>query len=182
MKGLIILANGFEDTEALTTVDVLKRSGIDIITATVNDDLTVITQYKHEIKAQVKLSSVSSKDFDFLVLPGGGAVFNVLHNISYLPTLINEFITSNKLVAAICAAPSLLGKNGFLKGLKYTIFPGCEDSSFGNLLPDKGVVVTDKIITAKSMYYTIDFALEIIRKLQGEEQMNKVLKSIKGES
>lgn len=181
MKGLIILANGFEDTEAITTIDVLKRSGIEVITATPNDDLKVLTQYHHEMKANVILSDVSSNDFDFLVIPGGGAVYTVLHNIEYLPQLISEFINDNKVVAAICAAPSLLGKNGFLKGLDYTCFPGWSEDHYGNLMQDKGVVVTNNLITAKAMYYTIDFALEIIKKLQGEQQMNKILNSIKGE-
>lgn len=181
MKGLIILANGFEDTEALTTIDVLKRSGLEMITATPNDDLIVISQYQHQIIAQENLNNIDPRKFDFLVLPGGGAVNKVLHNLAMIPDLIHRFVQDDKLVAAICAAPSLLGKNGYLKGLNYVCFPGCESDDFGGHLINQGVVVTDKIITAKSMYYTIDFALEIIRKLQGEVQMQKVLKGIKGE-
>ena len=180
MKGLIIIANGFEDTEALTTIDVLKRSGLEVVTATPNENLIVTTQYKHEIKAQVSLKNIMPNDYDFLILPGGGAVFNVLHKLEDLPKLINHFVSGNKLVAAICAAPSILGRNGLLKGIKYTCFPGCEDNSYQGEFLDKGVVA-DKFITAKSMYYTIDFALEIIKRLQGEEQMIKVSKNIKGE-
>jgi 4-methyl-5(b-hydroxyethyl)-thiazole monophosphate biosynthesis len=181
MKGLIILANGFEDTEAITTIDVLKRSGIEMTTATPNEDLVVTTQYQHQLLAQVSLNELNSQDYDFLVIPGGGAVSKVLSKLKILPSIIKEFVQAKKLVAAICAAPSLLGKNGFLKGLDYTCFPGYESDTYGGRLLSQGVVVTDKIITAKSMYYTIEFALAIIEKLQGETQKQKVLKSLKGE-
>lgn len=181
MRGLIILANGFEDTEALTTIDVLKRSGLEIITATPNRDLKVITQYKHEIKANLYLGDVKAEEYDFLVLPGGGAVASVLQKLESLPPIINAFVSRKKLVAAICAAPTLLGMNGYLQGLDYTCFPGCESPSYGGNHVNQGVVVTDKIITGKAMYYTIDFVLAIIEKLQGDAQKQKVFKSIKGE-
>jgi 4-methyl-5(b-hydroxyethyl)-thiazole monophosphate biosynthesis len=181
VKGVIILANGFEDTEAITTIDVLKRSGLEIITAAVGIDLEVVSQYNQHIKAEISINTIDHNQFDFLIIPGGRAVPTVLDKLPKIDSLINDFINSNKLVAAICAAPSLLGKNRHLHTLDYTCFPGSETSVIGGNLKADGVIVTDKIITAKAMYYTIDFSLAIIEKLQGKEQREKVLKAIKGE-
>ncbi|MFA5542940.1 MAG: DJ-1 family glyoxalase III [Bacilli bacterium] len=179
MIGLVILANGFEDTEALTTIDVLKRAKIDVTTATINEDLEVVSQYGHVIKANALLRKVNFNDFDFLVIPGGKAVYNHLLNNNEVHDCVMNFYNSKKLIAAICAGPMVLGKLGILKNLEYTCFPGCEDAIEG-LKVDKNVVVTEMIITGRSMYYSIEFALEIVNKLLDNNTKDSILKSIKG--
>ena len=94
--------------------------------------------------------------------------------------LIDNFYQKGKLICAICAAPRLIAKRGYFNNLKFTIFPGCLDGDVLGKQVNKGVVVEDKFITAKSMYYTTEFALEIINKLQGKEQKKLVEKQIKG--
>lgn len=180
MKGLIILVDNFEDVEALATIDVLRRSGM-IIDMTSLDNKDVVTQSGNKIKVDYLLEQIKISEYDFLILPGGKAVFNILDKDQRIDNLIDEFYNNNKLICAICAAPRLIAKRGYFKNLKFTIFPDCLDGEVLGKLVNKGVVVEDKFITAKSMYYSIQFALEIINKLQGKEQKKKIEKQIKGQ-
>lgn len=178
MKGLVILGNGFEDTEALAPIDVLKRGKVEIVTATINPDLLVTTQYNHLIQANTLLKDVNPDEYDFLLIPGGRAVNGLLES-SLVDKVVNEFSKQNKLIAAICAGPKVLGKNNLLKNKEYTCYPGSE-SFIDGIKVDKGVVVDGNFITGKSMYYSIEFGLEILSKLMGKDVANQVLNGIKG--
>lgn len=179
MKGLILLTNGFEDVEAIATIDVLRRSNIQIDTVAL-DNREVITQSNNKIIAQYLINDIAYDDYHFLIIPGGKAVFEVLDKDLRIDEIIEYFYKANKLICAICAAPLLLAKKGYFQNRKFTSFPNCVEYNLENCI-DKGVVVSDKIITAKSMYYSIEFALEIIAKVQGETQKQLVLKKLKGE-
>ena len=179
MKGLIILVDYFEDVEALCTIDILRRSSIEVDTVSL-DKKNITTQSNNKIEVQYLLNEVDVNSYDFLILPGGKAVFNTLDKEKRIDDLVDLFYNSNKLICAICAAPRLLAKRGYFKNLKFTIFPGCLDGEVLGKNVDKGVVVEDKLITAKSMYYTTQFALEIINKLQGKQQRKLIEKQIKG--
>ena len=182
MKGLMILANGFEDVEALATLDVLRRSKLNVTLVSVNNTLEVTTQSNIVVKAEKLFNELDINEFDFLIIPGGRAVFQVLDKMYEIDNLINHFANNNKLVCAICAAPHLVGKLGHLKNKLFTCFPTCEEQIIGGTyLKDQGVVTSGNFITGKAMYYSFDFALAIIKHLQGEEQAKKVLASIKGE-
>ena len=179
MTGLIVLTNGFEDVEAIATIDVLRRSGIRIDTTSL-DNKEIITQSNNTITVDYLLHELNLEDYTFLILPGGKAVFNILDKDKRIDNLIDNFYNNNKLICAICAAPRLIAKRGYFKNLNFTIFPGCLDGEvLGNIL-NNGVVVEEKFITAKSMYYSIEFALEIINKLQGNEQRKIIEDQIKG--
>ncbi len=179
MKGLIILVNGFEDVEALATIDVLRRSGI-IVDTTSLDNKNVITQSNNKIQTDYLLSEIKTEEYDFLILPGGKAVFSILDKDKRIDILIDEFYSKKRLICAICAAPRLIAKRGYFKGFKFTIFPGCLDQDVEGTKVSKGVVVEEQFITAKSMYYSIEFALKIITKLQGKEQAKKIKNQIMG--
>ncbi len=179
MKGLIVLVNGFEDVEALATIDVLRRSGIQVDTTSL-DNKDVITQSNNKITVDYSLKELNIPEYDFLILPGGKAVFNILDKDARVDYLVDEFYIQGKLISAICAAPRLIAKRGYFKNLKFTIFPGCLDEEVLGKQVNKGVVVEEKFITAKSMYYSIEFALEIIKKLQGKNQMQIIKKQIMG--
>jgi 4-methyl-5(b-hydroxyethyl)-thiazole monophosphate biosynthesis len=181
MKGIIILADGFEDTEALATIDVLKRSKLQVNTVSF-DSLTVTSQYNLEVKANMLFKDLKVEDYDFLVIPGGRAVFNVLDKKEELSDLIKSFLDDKKLVAAICAGPSQIGKLGYFKKRSFTCFPGVEENIEGKFQTKKGVVRDGNLITAKAMAYTFDFALEIIEYLQGKRQREAIYKNIRGES
>src|SRR5690554_4651342 len=114
MKGIVILANGFEDTEAIATIDVLKRSKLEITTVSF-DSLAVTSAYNIQVQADMLYKDLKLEEYDFLVIPGGRAVFNVLDKKEEVSELIKIFMEQEKLVAAICAAPMLVGKLGYLK-------------------------------------------------------------------
>jgi len=180
LKGLMLIADGFEDTEALATFDVLERGGILMVTATPNHDLDVISSHQILVRAQIHFNDIFPEDYDFLVIPGGPGVEN-LNKLSKVNDIIDVFVSNGKLVAAICAAPSLVGKLGYYKNHEYTCFPGTEIKITEGKHINKPIVRSGKFITAKSMFYSLDFGLEIISYLLGDEQKNKTLKKMKGE-
>ncbi len=180
MKALIIMVSGFEDVEGLATVDVLRRSGVEVVCCGL-DQKNIITQSGHELTLPVLLKDISLSSFDFLILPGGRAVKETLNHDIRIDQLIDEFVEQKKLICSICAAPLLIGKRGYFKNHSYTCFPGCEETiTEGNKTLD-GVVISLPFITAKSMYYSIDFALAIIEVVQGKKQRDKIYKQIRGE-
>ena len=111
MKGLIVLVNGFEDVEALATIDVLRRSGIQVDTTSL-DNKDVITQSNNKITVDYSLKELNIPEYDFLILPGGKAVFNILDKDARVDYLVDEFYIQGKLICAICAAPRLIAKRG----------------------------------------------------------------------
>lgn len=180
MKALIILENGFEDVEALATIDILRRSKIEVITASIHNT-KIQTQSGHNIESQKLLKDLDLSDFDFLIIPGGRAVFNVLDKEGIIDDVIDYFYNSNKLICAICAAPLLIGKRGYFKGMKYTCFPGCDEKITEGKNTGKGIEVSGNFILGKAMYYSTEFALTIIERVQGKRQREAVEASIKGE-
>ena len=176
-KGLILLANGFEDTEAITTIDILRRARIQIDLVSVSDSLDIQTQSNMYIKAEKLLRDCTLNEYDFLVIPGGKAVYNVLSKLQVVSDIILEFDRNKRLIATICAAPSLPGKLGLFKDLEFTCYPTCEENVLGKY-SSQGVEVHKNYITAKSMAYTIDFGLEIVNYLLGSAAKQEVYQAI----
>lgn len=178
MKGIIILTNFFEDTEALTTIDILRRAGIQIDMIGLKDK-KITTQSNISLECEYLLNEVNYKSYDFVIIPGGKAVFKTLVNVNVINEILEYFNSSKKLIATICAAPYLPGRLGLFKNGYYTCFPGCDDGVEG-INTSEGVVIYNNLITAKSMAYTIDFSLQIIEYLLGKEVKEKVENSIYG--
>lgn len=178
MKGLMLLADGFEDTEALTTRDVLIRAGFDIVTCSVKNEDAVISSFGVETKTDITFRSVYYDEYDFVILPGGGRGTRTLFTSEFVKETLKHF--KDKYMYAICAAPMILGRNGYLENKHFTCFPGFEEGINGIYEPDKGVVVDGNVITAHSMFYSIEFALAIIEQLEGKEKANEVLIGLKG--
>ncbi|MCR4562662.1 MAG: DJ-1/PfpI family protein [Bacilli bacterium] len=186
-KALIIVEHGFEFTEAIGTYDVLRRSG-EIIPSFYSSNIkldnsidssmnwvNLLGSHRIDHEAIDKLV----EEFDFLVLPGGKlGVENIKKNDL---DLVKAFIDEGKHVHAICAAPSILGELGFLKGKKYVCYPGFEKEEFGgDYQEEDGVTIDGTLITARSMGLTIPFGLEIVRLEVGEEPLRKAEKGIFG--
>ena len=180
MKGLMILANGFEDVEAIATIDVLKRAHVNLTLTNLHKSNEVMSSSNNRLVVETNLKEVDYTSFDFLILPGGKAVFNELEKSKLVEEIVKHFCDNKKLVCAICAAPLLIGKHGYFKDLEYACFPGCNESIFEGKLSEKPVVVTDNFITARSMYYTCDFALSIVSVVKGNERAIEIAKQIKG--
>lgn len=180
MKVLIIYADGFEDVEALATRDVLVRAKLDVFDAKINEDNEIVTSsHNLSIKGFNSLNNIDVNDFDAVILPGGSRGVNNLLKSDKVISLIKEFHNKNKLVCAICAAPMVLNKAGLLKEKRFTCYPGCEKGLEG-IYTGEEVVVLDKMITARSMLYSLPFGLAIIEKLLGKEVRDTIYRQIAG--
>ena len=177
VEALVILAPGFEEIEAVTVIDVLRRSGIEVTVAGLLPDLV---EGAHEITIvpDKAIEAVQMKDFDALVVPGGNPGYKNLRRDKRVLKMIKEAYDSGKLVAAICAAPAVLSDAGVLKNQKCTIYPGMENeviSGGGEFLEDS-VVVDGNLITSRGPATALHFALKIAEKLVGKEIAERVRK------
>lgn len=179
MKLLMVFADGFEDVEAIATRDVLIRAGIEVVDASLNSDGTVIASHKLCLNGLKRLSEVNLSEFRGIILPGGSRGVNNLLYSKEVISLVRRFYEEEKLVCAICAAPMVLGKAGILKDKRFTCYPGCEVGLEG-IYTGEEVVVLDRIITGRSMLYSIPFGLAIIEKLLGKETRDRIYNQIAG--
>ncbi|MDO8060185.1 DJ-1/PfpI family protein [Candidatus Phytoplasma citri] len=167
MQGLLILQNGFEDCEALATRALLKKNGFDVTTFTFNDSLDVVSASELRVKADIS-KNVTYDKYDFLIIPGGSYVKNVIENehdsLRKILNIIKIFSDSNKIIAAICAAPAFLGKLNLLKNHSFTCFPGYEIYiKEGKYCPDKMTVVSGNFVTSQSPWTVLDFANVLLK-------------------
>lgn len=179
MKQVIVfLADGMEECEALITVDLLRRGGIDVITASVMGRKTVKSAHAVLIGADVLAEEAPYDSAEMLILPGGvPGVDNICANATACEQ-IRRFAAEGRYLAAICAAPTVLAKLGVLAGKKATVFPGCESACPGALMTHEAVSMDGKLITGRAVGATFDFALAIIRALLGPEKAESVRRSI----
>jgi 4-methyl-5(b-hydroxyethyl)-thiazole monophosphate biosynthesis len=181
MKGLVIIADYFEDTELIATIDVLLRNNDQIVLSSALDRKELISKCGIKMETDILLKDVSFEEFDFLFIPGGPGAFKILNTIHQVDEAINYFVRENKLVCSICAAPMLVGRLKHLEGKRYTVYPGFEEYILGGIHSNEPVVRDGNFITAKSMYYSIDLGLEIISFYYGEERKEQIYLSLKGE-
>lgn len=179
MKGLIILANHFEDIEALATIDLLRRAKIQIDLVSIVGNKNLVTQSGIKLETEYLYEEIDLNDYEFLVIPGGKATFENNLSSEIVKKTVEHFNNKNQLIACICAAPMILGKYGYLNGLPYTCFPSCESEEFnGTYLKEEKVVVVNNYITSKAAGTTFEFAYEIIKYLIGEQAANETLKNV----
>lgn len=181
MKGLILLANGFEDTEVIATVDVIKTSGIDIDLISISDSLIVSSKFNLQIKSDKLLAKTEIDTYDFIIIPGGSKAVSELDKSDEVTNVLHYFYDNKKLIASICAGPSIVGKLGFYKDKNFTCYPSFEKKIIsGNYVDNQGIVVDGNFITGKSMAYSIEFGLKIVEVLLGKEKKDKVNSQIHG--
>lgn len=174
----LFLARGFEEIEAITTIDLLRRAGIACVTVAIGDSLQVAGAHHIPVIADQPLSSVQLEDADALILPGGLPGVTNLNESTLLRNLIAEGNKAGKLIAAICAAPMILGQLGILHGKEATTYPSFEPHLEGYIATEQSVVVAGNVITARSAGVTIPFALSIIAHLVGQEVADEVRSAI----
>ncbi|MCQ2792333.1 MAG: DJ-1/PfpI family protein [Bacilli bacterium] len=179
MKGLIIFADGFEDSEGITTRDILLRGKIEVVTASITDTLDVTTSHNLKIKTDILLKDAKLDDYQFIILPGGLKGTNNIASSEVAINAIKYFHNHNKDIYAICAAPSILGKLGYLDNKSFTCFKGFEKGINGRYTGEPATVTSEHIITGKSMAYSVDFALLILKKYVDNETYHHVLSGIK---
>lgn len=174
----VFLADGFEEIEALAPVDFLKRAGIEVVTVGIASKEVTGT---HNIKvvADITADEVCFDDrLQGIILPGGMPGAENLNNSSLVQKAIDYCAENNKIIAAICAAPFILGRKGLLKGKKATCFPGFEGELEGAELVDVGVMGDGMIVTAKGAGVAWEFGASICSRITGEQKALEILRGI----
>ena len=173
----LFLADGFEEIEALTSVDVLRRASIDVKTVGVTG-ITVTGAHIISVLSDISIDDVDEALIEAVILPGGLLGTQNLGENNRVKALIEYTYNSGKKVCAICAAPSILGKMGILKGIKATCYPGFEKYFDGAQYTASDVEVCENIITSNGMGSSFKFAFEITSALKGREASDKVKSEI----
>ena len=175
-KALVLLAEGFEEIEGVTIIDILRRGGVEVQSAYLPDEFEtnlVLGANGITVEADVPLKTVIVDEFDIVVLPGGWGGTNRLAENELAQSIIKEFKEKGKWLAAMCAAPYALHVAGVLSK-KYTCYPGVEEQIRPEDRVNDIVVVDDKVITSQGPATAICFALEIVRQLVGQETFETV--------
>ena len=173
----MLLGTGFEETEAITPLDLLRRAGVNILTVGI-DGKVVTGSHKIRVEADITLDEMDLTDMEMMIIPGGmGGVASLRACPAALESL--KFAWENgKYVAAICAAPFILGELDLLEGRHATCFPGFEKSFPEGAYTGDKVTHDGNIITASGMAQSLPFALELLRTLAGDKAVEKVAEGI----
>ena len=177
-KVLIFMAEGHEEIEALTVVDLLRRAGIEIEMVSITGNKRVPGSHGITTVCDKLIETVNFDTADMLVLPGGMPGTLNLELCELLMDQVHGFNTSKKGLAAICAAPTVFGKAGILEGKKATCYPGTEKDLLGANVSTDAVCHDGHIITSRGMGTAIPFALEIIKTFKGEAVAQQMAKAI----
>lgn len=174
MKTLVFLANGAEEIEAITIIDVLRRGGVDVLGVSITD----LKRYQgaHDIwsSADCLIDDIKGlDDVEALVIPGGSEGVDNLKNDKRVLDLLKEGNDSGKLIGAICAGPLVLNELGLLEGRSYTCYPSLEEGIKGNYQEDR-VVVDGNIVTSQAPATAMEFALELLGQIKGSQVKDEV--------
>ncbi|MBQ4508793.1 MAG: DJ-1/PfpI family protein [Paludibacteraceae bacterium] len=170
LMNYLFLDNGFEEIEAVTTIDLLRRAGISLTTVSITGISMVQGAHNIAVEADGLIENIDFSDAETLILPGGQTRLDAN---ALLCDLLCKHNGEGKLIAAICAAPAVLGKLGILKGKQATCYPGCEDA-LGESYVGGLVVESQNIITAKGPGLSSDFAFCLIEKLAGSDTADRI--------
>lgn len=174
----LFLATGFEEVEALTVVDILRRGNVDCKTVSVMGDYDVTSSHMVTVRADLLFDEKDMNDGDMLILPGGIPGTPNLKAHKGLNELILNYKNAGKYLAAVCAAPTVYGEMGLLEGKNATCYPGMEDGLTGaNKLTDK-VVQDGQFVTSRGMGTCIDFGLKLLSLLSDEKLADDVAAKI----
>lgn len=177
-KVTVFLADGFEEIEALTVVDMLRRAGKETVMVSIGKKKTVTGSHKIPVEADVLFTDCDFSDVDMAVLPGGMPGTKHLFEHKGLGALLKKLDSEKKYVAAICAAPSVLGANGLLAGRHATCYPGFEEHLTGAEVLKDAVVMDGNIITSRGMGTAIAFSAALVSLLFNEETAQQLLDDI----
>lgn len=172
-KAYIFLAEGFEEIEAITPIDVLRRAEIETVVVSISGSKRVTGAHAIAVEADVLLAQISAADADLLVLPGGMPGTKHLGECQQLLDILVAHTESGKLTAAICAAPSILGMLGLLNGKEATCYPGWEDKLTGALFAKEPCIVDGTIVTGRGAGSAMEFSLKLVELLLNKETANE---------
>ena len=182
----VFLADGFEEVEAIAPIDMLRRAGCEVVTVKVGETPYLAVYGSHDIKI---MADINERDIDLeklpglemLVLPGGGVGVENLYKSETVQRIIFSCVANKIKIGAICAAPSILARLGYLKNIRATAYPSFRHylTENGAVLEETKKVVTDGIFTtAAAAGVSIEFGLELARVLKGEDESKKIAEQI----
>ena len=174
----VFFAEGFEEIEALTVVDLTRRAGIETKMISVTGENRVTGSHGITVTMDQRLEEVDFQQLEMLVLPGGMPGTLNLKGCTSLTEQVKSFEKEGKYIAAICAAPTIFGSLGLLKGRKASCYPGMEEQLEGAEIVYDPYVVSEKVITSRGMGTAIEFGLCIIAELKGREAAEQLSKAI----
>lgn len=177
-KAYLFFATGFEEVEALTVVDILRRGGVDCKTVSVTGDYDVTSSHAITVRADLLFDEQDLGDGDMLILPGGIPGTPNLKAHAGLDKLIDQYHEAGKYLAAVCAAPTVYGEKGLLKGKKATCYPGMEEGLVGADKQTDKVVCDGQFITSRGMGTCVDFGLTLLAKLTDKDTAQTIGKKI----
>lgn len=169
----LFLADGFEEIEALTVVDILRRADIDVKTVSITNNINVTGAHKICVNADTTIYDIDDS-YDMLVLPGGMPGTTNLDNCELLKNMILSAYKNNKFISAICAAPMIFGKLNLLENKKAVCYPSFEKYLLNAIVTDDKVCVSDNVITSKAAGTASDMAFELVKLLKGDKCSEKI--------
>jgi 4-methyl-5(b-hydroxyethyl)-thiazole monophosphate biosynthesis len=172
-KVALILADGFEEVEAMAVVDVLRRAGINVVIVGLHDGL-VQSARNVKILPDALIDTIKAEDFDMIVLPGGQPGSDNLNADDRVRELIRDFHNKDKLTGAICAAPYVLANAGILNGRHVTSYPSYREKLGAVVYEEQTVVEDGKVITSRGPGTALHFGLAIVKKLLGREKAEQI--------
>lgn len=173
----VLLGTGFEETEAITPIDLLRRAGIGVITVGLNGQ-TILGSHNIPVTADITIEQTDLADADMLVLPGGLGGVRSIRSCGKAMDAIRRAHSDGKWICAICAAPTILASLHITDGLDAVCYPGCEDEMGTANILDTACVRSGKVITAASAGCAVPFALELIAALKGAEEARRIKEQI----
>ena len=174
----VFLADGFEEIEALATVDILRRCELEVKTVSISESLEVSGTHGIKVMADIKTDEVDEENLEAIVLPGGLPGADNLENCKFVTNLLVKAAKENKIIAAICAAPKIPGVLGLLSGVKATCYPGFEARLFSAKVSHKRLVCDKNFITAKGAGVSHEFALAIATALNKGVSAKRAIKGM----
>lgn len=173
-KAWIMLADGFEETEAIGTWDALQRGGVEAVFVSIYDTLDVEGAHGLQLSADTTMEAIADEIADAIILPGGGTGADNLEASEGVHRLLLRHHEAGKIVAAICAAPKVLGRLGLLRGRRATAYPGFEQYLDGVEHIDAVSVIDGQIVTGRGPAYALHFGVTILSLLVGREKAREV--------
>jgi len=174
----IILADGFEELEAITIIDVLRRCNIEVITVSVTGKRVIHGAHGISVMADALYRNASVRDSEAIILPGGKAAAQTLYAFESLKSTICSLCGQKRIIAAICAAPMVLGDAGILEGVKATCYPGFERFLKGGIATEGAVVEDGNVITGNGPGAALPFVFAIARRFVSADVISKVKKGM----
>ena len=175
---VLLLADGFEEIEALTPLDMLRRAGVNVASVSISDELAVTGAHGITVIADVTKDSLELSCIELAIFPGGMPGAKNLDESEFTSRLIKAVLANGGRLAAICAAPMILGKRGLLKGKRACCYPGFENELLGAEISYEPCVTDGNITTARGMGAALDFAEELISLIKDKETCRKISSSI----